>query len=462
MRYLVARLVCSTAMALLCGATLAHGKPDSGSDAFVTWAKAALVPLPIVPPAAAGWSDLQPLGEMIGAASVVALSEGVHAGAEPLEMRNRLFQYLVQEKGFTAIAIESGIVEGKVVHDYVRGGAGELSTVLHQGVSWTFDHLPQNQELIRWLREYNANPRIVRKVNFYGFDVPGSPGNAQAKRGTETALTEALKYLATVDPTAATGFRARLDTLLPRVHFDRKQTNGLGYQSLSGAERDTITAVINDLITLLERKEALYSAVGSTNDYEWAYRAAIGARQVDGWLRQMPVGAASGDYSSYRTTAIDVRDRGQADNLGWIIQREGPQGKVLVFAARYHLSSVPIESANWMRPGATSVQQVAGTYLRRRLGDRLFTIGNLIGKGAVGCAGFNMQVASAPSGSIEGLAGRFGIPWFLLDVRKAPAAVSDWLGQEQQLGGDDFPLLLPMNHAYDVLLYVDNVKPACP
>jgi len=458
----VTQLARLTVLAVLCAATVAHAKSDSGADAFVTWGKSAMVPLPIVPPAAAGWSDLQPLGDMIGAASIVALSEGVHAGAEPLEMRNRLFQYLVQEKGFSAIAIESGIVEGKVVYDYVRGGAGELSTVLHQGVSWTFDHLPQNKELIRWIRQYNANPGVTRKINFYGFDVPGSPGNPMASRGTETALTEVLKYLAKVDSAVATGFQTRLSTLVPRVHFDPGKNDGQGYQALTAAERDTVTAAIDDLVTLLERKEAVYSAAGSANDYEWAYRAAIGARQVDNWLRQMPAGTAAIDLSKYMSMATDVRDRGQADNLGWIIQREGPQGKVLVFASRYHLSSVPIKMGKWTGKSEEQAQQVAGTYLRRRLGDRLFTIGNLVGGGAFGCAGFSMTLKPMPPESIDGLAGRFGPPWFVLDVRRAPAAVAAWLGQEQQLGDEDFPMRLPMSKAYDALLYMKTVQPACP
>lgn len=456
------RLARLTMFALLCGATVVHARPDSGADAFVKWAKETLVPLPVVPPAAAGWSDLQSLGDMIGAASVVALSEGVHAGAEPLEMRNRLFQYLVQEKGFTAIAIESGIVEGKVVHDYVRGGAGELSMVLNQGVTWTFDHLPQNEELIRWIRQYNANPRVAHKINFYGFDVPGSPGNPMASRGTETALTEVLKYLATVDSAAATDFQARLGPLVPRVHFDPGKKDGQSYQALTVAERDTVTAAIDDLVTLLERKEAVYSAAGSADDYEWAYRAAIGARQVDNWLRQMPVATAAVDLSKYMSSATDIRDRGQADNLGWIIRREGPQGKVLVFASRYHLSSVPIKMGPWAQKKEAQAQQVAGTYLRRRLGDRLFTIGNLIGGGAIGCAGFSMALKPMPPESIDGLAGRLGPPWFVLDVRRAPATVAAWLGQEQQLGDESFPMLLPMSKAYDALLYMETVQPACP
>jgi erythromycin esterase len=92
-----------------------------------------------------------------------------------LEFRNQVLRYLVQEKGFTAIALESGLVESRKVYDYVRGGAGELASVLAEGISWTFDRLPQNATLVSWLKDYNSDPQHTCTVNFYGFDVPGSP-----------------------------------------------------------------------------------------------------------------------------------------------------------------------------------------------------------------------------------------------------------------------------------------------
>ena len=107
---------------------------NADQAAFVKWAKSALVPLTTVQPSGS-MGELRPLGAMVGDARIVALSEGVHAGAEPLEFRNRVFEYLVREKGFTAIAIESGIVEGRHVHDYVRDGTGELRSALTQGAA---------------------------------------------------------------------------------------------------------------------------------------------------------------------------------------------------------------------------------------------------------------------------------------------------------------------------------------
>src|SRR5688572_12800199 len=172
------------------------------------WARASLAPLSTVR-AGAPWDDLKPLGQMLADATVVALSEGVHCATEPLEFRNRLLQYLVQEKEFTAIAIESGIVESRLLHDYVRGSAGDLDTVLARGTSWSNDQPPQNRALIRWLRQYNAASPDRRKVNFYGFDVPGCPATARPYFGYDTALHEVLQFLARVDPTASRVFRAR-------------------------------------------------------------------------------------------------------------------------------------------------------------------------------------------------------------------------------------------------------------
>src|SRR3569833_790876 len=81
-------------------------------SAVLQWARSSLSLLSSVFPGVS-WGVLVPLLRMIGDAPLVATSEAVHMGAEPLEFRNRLFQYLVEKKRFTAIALESGIVDGR-------------------------------------------------------------------------------------------------------------------------------------------------------------------------------------------------------------------------------------------------------------------------------------------------------------------------------------------------------------
>jgi erythromycin esterase len=461
----VIRILGAVASVMCFAATCSHADGRE-QEAFLHWARGALVPLSGVT-ASQQTKDLRPLSEMIGDASIVALSEGGHAGAEPLEFRNRVFQYLVEENGFTAIAIESGIVEGRRLHDYVLGG-GDLRESLTQGLSWTFDRLPQNEALVRWIREYNSNPRVTRKINIYGFDVPGSPGNPMANRGTETALTEALNYLSRVDPNAAGPLRSRVGALLPRLQFNPAQPAGTAYHTLSSAERDQVTATIADVIALIERRQAVYIAASSSMDYEWAHRAAIGARQVDGWLRNIPVGwqpsmdFRSAEWRSFFSPATDVRDRAQADNVDWVVKQEGASGKVMLFASIYHLSTAPVKSlAADIDPASVPRQEVAGTYLRRRFGDRLFTIGNVLGHGKFGCAGFTVGLERSPRESLDGLIGELGVPLFLLDLRAAPAPVMRWLAQDRPLGHSD-RLLLPVGNAFDALFYVDTVTEACP
>jgi erythromycin esterase len=478
MRLSLAAFICAF-MTTYCAAARAQNAPvphaatpsdtQSSEVDFVKWAKHALAPLSTVGPGAP-WADLRALGKMVGSATVVALSEAPHMAAEPLEFRNRVLQYLVEQKGFTAIAIESGIVEGRTVHDYVRGGPGDLAAVVAQGIGWNWDQLPQNHALVRWIRDYNADPRHTAKVNFYGFDVPGSPGDPKANRGMNTALAEALKYLATVDSTSAALFHARVDSFLTNIRFDPgRAADSPGYERLSQAERDTLTAAIADLVSLLEHKEAQYTAASSASDYQWAYRAAIGARQADLWLRQTPVGwhpsnepNSSAEQARFESAAADVKDRAMADNLDWIFTQEGPRGKILVFAARYHLSSAPLKTALPVALGTGQPpQEVAGTYLRRRLGERLLTIGNLIGKGSVGCAGATHTLKPTPPASIAGLAGQLGAPLYLLDLRSAPAPVANWLNQEHPLGQEGIVSNLAVGRSFDVLFYLNAVTPAC-
>jgi erythromycin esterase-like protein len=162
------------------------------------------------------------------------------------------------------------------------------------------------------------------------------------------------------------------------------------------------------------------------------------------------------EETRFYAPATDVRDRGQADNLDWILRQEGPRGKVLVFAHRYHLSKTAV-NATFFVPGG-SLQQPAGTYLQRRLGDRLVTIGNLAGKGEVGCAAPKRILESAAPHSIEGLAEHTAAPLFVLDLRAAPAAVANWLNREHTLAQTNETLRV--GKAFDILFYVSTMT-AC-
>lgn len=404
---------------------------------------------------------------MIGDATMVALSEAVHGAAEPLEFRNRVLKYLIEHRGFTAIALESGVVESRTVHDFVRGGSGELSSVVTDGFSWHFERFAQNRELVRWLREHNARGATARPVNFYGFDVSGSPGNPRAGRGLDLALRAALRYLAAVDQLSCDAFLARLGALLPHVHFDFcRLPETPGYDQLNASQRDTLTAAIADLIDLFERRETSYVAASDLADYDWGHRGAVVAGQVDQWLRQIPLDwqptteppQFPGEQARFFSEASAVRDRAQADNLAWIVHREGREGKILVFASRIHLSATPVKAV-WFGPN-NPAQVVAGVYLRRRYGERLLTVCHLVGGGRHLNGNSESVLAPPIPGSLDDLAGEVGESQFLLDLRRAPPRVAQWLDEEQVMGPADHALRLRIGRGFDVLWYVDQVTPA--
>ena len=88
-------------------------------------------------------SDLLPLESAIGAARVVALGEPTHGVHEPLAFRNRLFRFLVERMGFTAIALESGFTESISARSFIEGGEGDAETAARTGLSGGLTSIPR-------------------------------------------------------------------------------------------------------------------------------------------------------------------------------------------------------------------------------------------------------------------------------------------------------------------------------
>src|SRR5438067_5540349 len=98
---------------------VAFAQPNSGVSAFIDWAQKNVKRLNTVDTGGDS-SDLRAMKTVLAQARVVALGE-THGTHELLRLRNRLFQYLVEELDFTAIAVESGVTESMLAEDFVMG-----------------------------------------------------------------------------------------------------------------------------------------------------------------------------------------------------------------------------------------------------------------------------------------------------------------------------------------------------
>ena len=270
-------------IAIALGIPVAASRAQAGNAAFERWAMGHAIPLASVEPAMTK-TDLRQLKSIIGSARVVAIGEPAHGAHEPLAFRNRLFRYLVEELGFTAIAIESGLPESRHVQAFIETGVGEAKQIAHEHVSLGFGDWQENVDLIQWMREYNADPAHRQKIRFYGFDL--SLGGDVGATPRPAPFEAALSLLSRADSASATRLRLVLQPIL------RLPPNLL--PSLTAAERDAGIVAVDELLSRLERNRPALHATTSAADYEWGYRSAVVAQQNARLLRLTPADISAG------------------------------------------------------------------------------------------------------------------------------------------------------------------------
>src|SRR5882762_7369931 len=97
---------------------------QESSDALRDWAITRAIPIRTTDGETTA-ADLLPLKQLVGLARVVTYGEPTHGSHEPLAFRNRLFRFLVEQMGFTAIALESGFTESSSARSFIEGGEGD-------------------------------------------------------------------------------------------------------------------------------------------------------------------------------------------------------------------------------------------------------------------------------------------------------------------------------------------------
>lgn len=430
-------------------------------QAFRDWARDHVHPVASVPESPDD-ADLRSLGAMIGSPSVVGFGEPVHGGHEPLAMRNRLIRHGVTRLGFTAVALETCLSSSKRLYDHVLGRTTETDAALKDAFCYGFGDYPENLELVRWLRSYNAGQPPERKVRLYGIDLSG-----QYFPSAYLSLEAVLDFLDRADPALGRETRSRYADLIPIFRADK-------YPKLTAAEKESCTGKIQDLIALVRRERTPLTAATSIDDYEWALRQAISAAQDDAFLRSLPAQFDLGvprwweafppgkvwDYNA------EMREVAMADNVLWVQQRECRRGRVFYFAHNEHIQAGPGILGSPGHPPAGQYRQIrgAGSYLRSALGPDLVLIGTYFGHGE----GFG-AAAAPPQGvhEVEDLLGSLSVPQFFMDLRDLPAGgpLHDFFatphGTRASVVREADDTVTPLG-AYDAIFYVNTLTPSPP
>lgn len=427
---------------------------QTSAEPFIIWAKQNAIPLATAEPGSPA-ADLAPLGQAVGDARMVALGAAARGTHEFMAFKYRFFEYLVEQKGFTAIVFEASLPEAARLNGYVVGGPGDPEALVHGLRSWTAD-TEETVALVRWMRAWNDAPGRARKIQLYGCDIFPA----------KLAVADALAYLGHTDPAYAAAHKDAFAALEP----DDERALPQAYVKMTPDALQRATAEFDGLIRQLQTNRSAYVAKSSLSEWDFALREAVMARQAHGFYADIRQ-----DVSG-RLPLIE-REKYLAENALWALQRESPQGKIVV-------SSHNDEVKKW---NGFVAPLPFGGMLSQILGAQFLSFGFSFGHGAFMA---HLAVASPNDlsriGNVEGLKAnsvgaarpgtedaalaQVGLPMFALDLRRAPDSgpVSRWLrwtgGGMRSIGAIYVPNhdleYAPPGREFDALVFFDSVNVA--
>ncbi|MBD0744303.1 erythromycin esterase family protein [Streptomyces sp. CBMA152] len=387
------------------------------------------------------FTDLGPLGRMTGSAEIVGLGEATHNSHEFFAAKHRVFQYLVEHKGFTTFALETPWSSGMRINDYVRHGKGDPERIVREEFqsSYAMWDTREYLDLIRWMRQYNLHH--TRQLQFMGDDM----GYAGTELFDKVTAYTARQYPALL---------ARV-TALYKVS---RPTAGVG---------DTMAARIKQP---LDQRRRQADDVRKAYDLLSEQRPGPDRAEHDWVLQYARTIAQTGTMWSYDffddaqlRESRRFRDETMAGNTVWWQRHTGD--KMLLSAHDGHVGYAPTLSADYPK--------TQGAYIRELVGTAYTTIGFTFGQGSFNAMDMNdpaepirkFTVGPMAPGSNEATLERVSPHDYYLDMRTVPAAAKKWLDafRPTRLIGNSWPEPIDqvrLGASFDVLVHLHRVTAA--
>ena len=191
--------------------------------------------------------DLDPLIEAIGDSKYVLLGESSHGTAEFYTIRAELTKRLINEKGFSVIAVEGDWPSCQSINRYIKKIGSPTNNV--REALGSFNRWPTwmwaNQEiieLIEWLKNFNQQTKRKNKVGFYGLDV----------YSLWESMDEIIKYL---ERTGNTGLKQARNAFNCFEPFNR---NNESYAVSAGYLSESCMKEALSLLTTIQKNKWKY------------------------------------------------------------------------------------------------------------------------------------------------------------------------------------------------------------
>jgi erythromycin esterase-like protein len=356
--------------------------------------------------------DYDGLLDLIGDRRFVLIGEASHGTHEFYRERARISRRLIDECGFTAVAVEADWPDAYRVNRFVMGlshdaDAGAALTDFRRFPAWMW----RNRDVatfVEWLRVRNdAHVDAATKTRFYGLDL-------YSLRASMEAVVE---YLENVDPLEAARARQRYSC------FDQVGGEGqaYGYGLATSAAIPCENEVVTQLIELRRRADAYLRRDGwiADDEFFFAEQNARLVRDAEEYYQQM----YRAEVSSW-----NLRDRHMAGTLDALVEHldhQVPRAKIVVWEHNSHVGDA--RATEMGARGELNVGQLA----RQRYGRECVLVGFTTFDGTVTAAtdwggeAERKRVRPASADSHEAFLHRSGVKRFWLDT--AEPAVHDVL-----------------------------------
>lgn len=360
-------------------------------EKIVNWITETAAPLKTVE-AEQGTDDLQFLKPILKEVKIVGLGEATHGTREFFQMKHRMLEFLVKEMGFTVFVLEASYPACKNINNYVLHGQGTKEEALASQGFWTWD-TEEILDMIEWIRQYNQGVPADKKVKFAGIDI-------QVLKESEEKVRV---FLAEQDTIRLQAF----DSLLVQYQNLRRS-----FQTADTVSFQQLQTQMNALLAFLILNEGSLAQKYSTP----------GFKEVIEHLRIL-MQAIDERYTRVKGMPHkqNVRDYYMAENMQYLINREQPGSKFLLWAHNMHINANPNEFAN----GAL---QPLGSYLRATYGKAYYAISFAFNQGGFQAMGRDTSgrllrsfvVPPADKPSFEYLLAKSGHEICFLNLRQRP------------------------------------------
>jgi protein-L-isoaspartate(D-aspartate) O-methyltransferase len=335
------------------------------------------------------------LFDRFGDARVVLLGEASHGTSEYYRARSAITKRLIEQHGFSIVAVEADWPDAASIDRYVR------SRARREGEEAPFQRFPtwmwRNTDVdafVQWLKRRNQGLPQEQMAGFYGLDLYNLGGSIRA----------VIDYLDDVDPEAASVARERYGCLQPYA----KNPQGYGRMAITRGYAQCEQPVVQMLRELLQKRMEYVG--GDGDEYLDAAANARLVKNAEAYYRVMYHGAAE---------SWNLRDTHMFETLCQLLEAKGPQAKAVVWAHNSHIGN-----AAHTEMGQVRDELNIGQLCKDRFGQQARLIGFGTHSGTVAAATDwddpmeVKQVRPSLAGSYERMSHDSGVERFLLDMRE--------------------------------------------